>query len=66
VSYKSTAAPVEYPPPTAAQAFSGPQRGGGLLSHFTGSNFGQAMTSGIGMGAGFGLADSLISSIFGR
>ena len=64
VSYQP--APVEYPPPTAAQAFAGPQRGGGILSHFSGSNFGQAMTSGIGMGAGFGIADSLISSIFGR
>ena len=66
VSYQPAPAGVEYPPPTTAQAFTGPQRGGGILSHFTGSNFGQAMTSGIGMGAGFGLADSLISSIFGR
>jgi len=51
-----------------AQGFaSGPVagvQGGGLLSHFMGGGFGQAMTSGIGMGAGFGLADSVIQSIF--
>jgi hypothetical protein len=35
-----------------------------LLSRFTGGNFGQAMTQGVGMGVGFGLADSVISSIF--
>jgi hypothetical protein len=40
------------------------QQGGGLLSRFTGGNFGQAMTQGVGMGVGFGLADSVISSIF--
>ncbi|MGI9033405.1 MAG: hypothetical protein ACR2HY_06940 [Acidimicrobiales bacterium] len=38
---------------------------GGTLSRFLGGNFGQAMTQGVGMGAGFGLADSLINSIFG-
>ena len=43
----------------------GPQHGG-VLSRFTGSNFGQSMSSGVGMGVGFGLADSLINSIFGR
>jgi uncharacterized phage infection (PIP) family protein YhgE len=39
-------------------------QGGGILSRFMGGNFGQAMTTGVGMGAGFGIADSLISSIF--
>jgi hypothetical protein len=39
-------------------------QGVGLLSRFRSGGFGQAMTQGIGMGAGFGLADSLISSIF--
>ena len=38
--------------------------GGGLLSHFRGGGFGQAMTQGLGMGAGFGLADSVINAIF--
>ena len=37
---------------------------GGMLSHFRGSGFGQAMTQGMGMGAGFGLMDSVINSIF--
>jgi hypothetical protein len=41
-----------------------PQQGGGLLSRFRSGGFGQAMTQGIGMGAGFGLADSVINSIF--
>ncbi len=41
-----------------------PQGGGGMLSRFRGGGFGQAMTQGIGMGAGFGLADSVINSIF--
>jgi hypothetical protein len=41
-----------------------PQQGGGLFSRFRGGGFGQAMTQGIGMGAGFGLADSVINSIF--
>jgi hypothetical protein len=36
------------------------------LSRFTGSGFGQAMTTGVGMGAGFGLADAAIGSIFGN
>jgi hypothetical protein len=49
-------APVE---PAAAQ----PQ-GGGILSRFMGGGFGQAMTTGVGMGAGFGIADSVINSIF--
>ena len=52
-----TVAPVETPAVP-------PQRGG-VLSHFMGSGFGQAMTTGVGMGAGFGLADSVLNSIFG-
>ncbi len=66
VSYQPAPSQVGYQPSTVAQSLAAPQHGGGMLSRFTGSNFGQAMTSGIGMGAGFGLADSLISSIFGR
>jgi hypothetical protein len=41
-----------------------PERGGGLLSRFHSGGFGQAMAQGAGMGVGFGLADSVISSIF--
>jgi hypothetical protein len=40
------------------------QGGGGLLSRFRGGGFGQAMTQGVGVGVGFGLADSVINSIF--
>jgi hypothetical protein len=53
-------APVQAAPVQAAPV----QQGGGVLSRFMGGGFGQAMTQGIGMGAGFGLADSLINSIF--
>ena len=54
------------PPPqqVSAAAASQPASGGGLLSHFSGSGFGQAMTQGVGMGVGFGLADSVINSLF--
>ncbi|MFN2608919.1 MAG: hypothetical protein ABR511_13695 [Acidimicrobiales bacterium] len=55
---------VQAAPVSSLQA--APQgQGGGMLSRFMGGNFGQAMTSGLGMGAGFGLADSVINSIFG-
>ena len=65
---------MQPPPPTApampvqpAVYAPAPQApSGGLMSHFSGSGFGQAMTQGMGMGAGFGIADSLINSIFGR
>jgi len=40
------------------------QSQGGMLHHFLGGGFGQAMTQGIGMGAGFGIAQSVIDSIF--
>jgi len=52
--------------PAAApvQAVAAEPQGGGMLSRFRGGGFGQAMTQGIGMGAGFGLADSVINSIF--
>jgi hypothetical protein len=36
----------------------------GMLSRFRGSGFGQAMTQGAGMGAGFAIADSVINSLF--
>lgn len=46
------------------QAVAQQPQGGGLMSRFTGGGFGQAMTQGIGMGAGFGIADGVISSLF--
>ncbi|MBV8983600.1 MAG: hypothetical protein JO248_04075 [Acidimicrobiia bacterium] len=54
------------PAPAAAlsQAAPAEPEGGGMLSHFRGSGFGQAMVQGAGMGAGFGLMDSVINSIF--
>jgi hypothetical protein len=50
--------------PAATAPGTEPASGGGLLSHFRGSGFGQAMTQGAGMGVGFGLADSVINSLF--
>ena len=50
---------------SAPQANYGPS-GGGVLSRFRGGGFGQAMSQGLGMGAGFGLADSVINAIFNR
>jgi hypothetical protein len=50
--------------PAQAQAAYGQPQAGGILSRFRSGGFGQAMTQGMGMGAGFGIADSLISSIF--
>src|SRR5205823_12730776 len=48
-------------PPTAPAMQSmpagAPSPHGGVLSRFMGGNFGQAMTQGVGLGAGFGLAD---------
>jgi hypothetical protein len=57
------------PAPAAAevapvQAVAPQQQGGGMLSRFMGGGFGQAMTQGVGMGAGFGIANSVIDSIF--
>jgi hypothetical protein len=40
------------------------QGASGLLSRFSGSGFGRAMSQGVGMGAGFGIADSVINAIF--
>jgi hypothetical protein len=57
------------PPAQAAapvQAAAPQAQGGGMLSRFMGGGFGQAMTTGVGMGAGFGIADSMINSIFGN
>src|SRR5262249_39699058 len=54
---------VEQPAATTAPATQ-PASSGGLLSHFRGSGFGQAMTQGAGIGVGFGLADSVINSLF--
>ena len=60
----------QLPPPPVAQpsqlqSVASPAPSGGLMSHFRNGNFGQAMTSGLGMGAAFGLANSVINSIFG-
>ena len=41
-------------PAAPMQAVAAQPQGGGLLSRFRGGGFGQAMTQGIGMGAGFG------------
>ena len=56
-------APQALSAPVQQMAATEPQ-GGGMLSHFRGSGFGQAMVQGAGMGAGFGLMDSVINSIF--
>jgi hypothetical protein len=59
----------EAPPTQAAapvQAAAPQPQGGGILSRFRGGGFGQAMVTGAGMGAGFGLADSVINGIFGN
>ncbi|HEV2369880.1 MAG TPA: hypothetical protein VGR90_08380 [Acidimicrobiales bacterium] len=71
---QAPAAPVQQyqsPPPQYQQAQYEPvqqqqfqQPRGGTLSRFMGGGFGQSMTSGLGMGAGFGLADSVINAIF--
>ena len=51
---------------TSPQANWAPAQGGGVLSRFRMGGFGQAMTQGLGMGAGFGIADSVINAIFNR
>jgi hypothetical protein len=56
--------PASPPPAAAAAPATEPASGGGLLSRFRGSGFGQAMTQGAGIGVGFGLADSVINSLF--
>jgi hypothetical protein len=52
------------PAPAPVQAVQSAPEAGGMLSHFRGSGFGQAITQGAGIGVGFGLADSVINSIF--
>jgi len=54
------AAPQGYPPPGYQPAYP-QQAGGGMLGSFMNSGFGRALT----MGAGFGIGDDLINSIFG-
>ena len=39
-------------------------QGGGMMHRFLGGNFGQAVATGAGIGVGFGVTESLISSIF--
>ena len=46
------------------QAPEQPAQHGGFFSHFAGGGLGQAVVTGVGMGAGFGLADAAIGSIF--
>ena len=66
----SAAAPPAYAAPVASPEPSGPgvfpqpyvQQGGGTLHRFLGSNLGRAVVT----GAGFGIGDDLINSIFGR
>lgn len=55
-------APVAYAQPAAPEQ----QQSGGGLGRFFGGNFGHAMESGVGMGAGFGLSNAIIGSIFGN
>lgn len=64
----AAAAPMPYAAPAAPMPAAAPAapQGGGMLSRFMGGNFGQAMTQGVGMGAGFGLADAAINAIFGN
>ncbi|HWG74808.1 MAG TPA: hypothetical protein VG184_12215 [Acidimicrobiales bacterium] len=40
------------------------QGGGGMLSRFLGGGFGRSLATGAGMGAGFGIGEDLINSIF--
>lgn len=61
--------PAYYPPPTEyAQppqyqpSYQQPAQGGGTLQRFLGGRFGQAMVT----GAGIGIGDDLVNSIFGR
>ena len=58
---QAQAAPL--PQAQAPQAVAEPASGG-LLSRFRGGGFGQAITQGAGIGVGFGLADSVINSLF--
>jgi hypothetical protein len=66
VGYAAPAAvPVaQLQPQAPAPAAPEPDQGGGMLHRFLGGNFGQAVATGAGIGAGFGITDSLISSIF--
>jgi hypothetical protein len=59
------AAPVaQLQPQPQTQAAAAPDHGGGMLHRFLAGNLGQAVATGAGIGAGFGVTDSLISSIF--
>ena len=49
-------------PPANAEPDSG--RSGGFMSRFMGGGFGQAVATGAGLGAGFGVTESLINDIF--
>ena len=55
------AAPQGYPPPGYQQPAYPQQQSGGILGSFMNSGFGRALE----MGAGFGIGDDLINSIFG-
>jgi len=55
------APPQGYPPPGYQQPAYPQQQSGGMLGGFLNSGFGRALE----MGAGFGIGDDLINSIFG-
>ena len=54
--------PPQYQPPQYQQSYQQPAQGGGTLQRFLGGRFGQAMVT----GAGIGIGDDLVNSIFGR
>jgi hypothetical protein len=55
--------PAEYSqPPQYQPSYQQPAQGGGTLQRFLGGRFGQAMVT----GAGIGIGDDLVNSIFGR
>jgi hypothetical protein len=55
----ATAAVASQPAPAPDE-----QKSGGFMSRFLGGGFGQAVATGAGMGAGFGVTESLINDIF--
>ncbi len=54
-------APAQYQPPQYSQ-YAQPAQGGGALQRFLGGRFGQAMVT----GAGIGIGDDIVNSIFDR
>jgi hypothetical protein len=54
--------PVEYSQPQYQPSYSQPAQGGGALQRFLGGRFGQAIVT----GAGIGIGDDIVNSIFDR